>query len=371
MKASRQEVKFSLLVLAPSVALIAVFIYAFIANTFYVSMTDWGRGSGGLHENPVMNFVGLENFAELFSGVFWSKFRQDLVNAVFYWGFILVGTLAFGLLIAVMLDKYPKGEGAFRTLFLYPMTLSFIVTGTVWNWLLQPEGGINILPTFLGLPKLELQWLNDYRLVLRFNWQNIPLFLAVIASCVFFYLFLRARRRGGRAGRLRYGVMLVVALSYVTIGHSIAPKILPYEETHGLSLGILGIVIAAVWQYSGYTMAIYLAGLRGISQDLYEAAKIDGASDLTYYLKVALPNLKPITLSAVVILSHISLKLFALIFAMSKPDNPATGHPSVDMYLTTFRGNNFSMGAAMAVLLFLLASLFIIPYVVYTARQKR
>ena len=98
---------------------------------------------------------------------------------------------------------------------------------------------------------------------------------------------------------------------------------------------------------------------------------MDGASDAVYYFKIAIPNLNPITLSAVIMLSHISLKIFALIFSMSKSDNAITGHPSVTMFLTTFRGNNFAMGAAMAVLVFILASLFIIPYLSYTSRQKR
>ena len=371
MRASRQEIKFSILIVLPSLLLLALFIYGFIANTFYISMTDWGRESGGLKENPVIHFIGLGNYVELFTTPFWAKFRQDLVNAVFYWVSILCGTIVLGFLIAVALDKYPKGESFFRTLFLYPMALSFIVTGTVWNWLLQPAGGLNILPTLVGLPKIEFQWLNDYGSIFKFEWNNIPVFVSLIAVALFGFLAFRSWRKQAKPSLVVFSVLAVGGLLYAFVLHKLLPPMLPYEESHGYNLGIIGIVIAAIWQYVGYTMAVYLAGLRGLSQELYEAAKLDGASDFSYYLRVALPNLNPITLSAVIILSHVSLKLFALVFAMSKPDNPITGHPSVTMFLTTFRGNSFAMGAAMAVLVFMLASVFVVPYVVYTARQNR
>jgi glucose/mannose transport system permease protein len=188
---------------------------------------------------------------------------------------------------------------------------------------------------------------------------------------VFGILAFRRRNKRSSPTFFVYCGISALAILYASIFHWIIPPILPYDETHGFNLGTIGIIIAAIWQYSGYTMAIYLAGLRGLSVDLYEAAKMDGASDARYYFGIAIPNLNPITLSAIIMLSHISLKLFALIFSMSKPDNAITGHPSVTMFLTTFRGNNFAMGAAMAVLVFILASLFIVPYVTYSSRQKR
>ncbi|MBN1960419.1 MAG: sugar ABC transporter permease [Deltaproteobacteria bacterium] len=371
MRASNKEVKISILVLLPSIIFLAIFVYGFIANTFSISLTDWGSGSGGLKENPVINFIGAQNYSELFTAPFWSKFRQDLVNAVFYWIGILAGTIILGFFIAVLLDKYPKGESFFRTLFLYPMALSFIVTGTVWNWLLQPEGGINMLPTFIGLPKIEFQWLNEYGTILKFDWNHIPTIITVIIAIVAFIFAVKNFRNFYSKRFLLPMSLALLAIAFAIVSRWGMTPLLPYEEPHGFNIGIIGIIFAAIWQYVGYAMAVYLAGLRGLSQDLYEAAKMDGASDAAYYLKIALPNLNPITLSAIIILSHISLKLFALIFAMSKPDNPITGHPSVDMFLTTFRGNNFAMGAAMASLLFLLASLFIIPYVVYTFKQRQ
>jgi glucose/mannose transport system permease protein len=153
--------------------------------------------------------------------------------------------------------------------------------------------------------------------------------------------------------------------------HRLHPPILPMAEVHGFSLATIGVIIAAVWQYSGYTMALYLAGLRGLPMSLYESAKMDGATELGYYFRIAIPNMWPITLSAVIILSHISLKLFALIFAMAGADNSSTGHPSVLMYLVTFRSNNFAVGAGISVVLFLMAALFIIPYLIQSYRSRR
>lgn len=117
-------------------------------------------------------------------------------------------------------------------------------------------------------------------------------------------------------------------------------------------------------------MALYLAGLRALPVSIRESSQLDGAGEFLYYWKIAIPNLKPITLSAVIILAHISLKLFDLIYAMAGADNANTGHPSINMYLTTFRANNFAVGATMAVLLFVLAAVFIIPYLVHTHRER-
>jgi glucose/mannose transport system permease protein len=98
---------------------------------------------------------------------------------------------------------------------------------------------------------------------------------------------------------------------------------------------------------------------------------LDGATTAAYYRYIALPMLKPITISAVIILSHISLKMFDLIFAMTGPDNGETGHPALNMYLTTFRANDFAKGAAIAIILFLIAATFIIPYLISSYRERR
>ncbi len=366
----RRDTIKSLLIITPSVILIGVFVYGFIANTIYTSLTDWGaRASLALH--PVKHFIGFVNYKNLFAGFIHNRFRQDLVNMVFYSLCLLVGTITVGFLLAVLLDRSVRYESFFRTVFLYPMALSFIVTGTIWRWLLAPSGGVNLIPKLFGLPKSNFLWLSSRKTVLTFNWQDVPTILAVFILILLIYPLVKSFITQNKKRMVIYSVVSFILLSYIFIFKNILPPILPYRETHGFKLATVGILIAAVWQYSGYTMALYLAGLRGLPVSMREAAKIDGATEFQYYLRIAIPNVKPITLSAVIILSHISLKLFDLIYAMAGADNINTGHPSINMYLTTFRANQFATGAAMAVILFIVAALFIIPYMVHSHRERK
>lgn len=136
-------------------------------------------------------------------------------------------------------------------------------------------------------------------------------------------------------------------------------------------IGIKAVAIAAIWQFSGYTMALYLAGLRGIPLELREAASIDGADQFQIFYHIILPFLRPITFGAIIILGHISLKIFDLIVAMTG-SGPAFSCdvPAFFMYDTTFRGNHFAQGASIAIVLLLLVSLLIIPYLVSTFRKE-
>ena len=369
MEVKRDQI-IAFLVLLPSIILIAIFVYGFIANTFYISMTDWG-GAGALAEKPVKNLVGLKNYVDLFSGFLDARFRQDLVNAVFYSILLLAGALGVGLFIAILLDRKPFGENVFRTIFLYPLSLSFIVSGTIWRWLLAPQGGVNVLPTFVGLPKIEFRWTSSKAAILQFNWQYFPQIVMIAVGLVLIVFgLLRLREEHAKSPWPLLVPGIIVGLIGI-FGRPVLPTLGMMEELHGFNLATIGIILAAVWQYSGYTMALYLAGLQSVSQDLAEAARLDGASEVQYYLHIAIPMLKPITISAVIILSHISLKMFDLIFAMAGPDNAATGHPALLMYLTTFRANNFAKGAAIAVVLFLLAATFIIPYMISSYKERK
>jgi ABC-type proline/glycine betaine transport system permease subunit len=120
----------------------------------------------------------------------------------------------------------------------------------------------------------------------------------------------------------------------------------------GVSLAMISVVIAATWQMSGYVMAMYLAGLRGIPEELREAGRVDGATEFQIYRLIVMPLLRPITLSAVIILGHISLKIYDLVSAMTGPGPGfATDVPAYYMFDTVFRGNHFSRGAAIAIIL--------------------
>ena len=154
---------FAFLTILPSIVLLGIFVYGFIGQTFAWSLTDWE----GL-DAADKSFIGLENYKNLFSTALNFRFRQELVNTFFFTGFFLVGCLSLGFLLAVLLDQNIKGESVFRTVFLFPMALSFAVTGTIWRWLLNPRGGVNQLPTLFGADAWSFSWLNN-RQAYRFN----------------------------------------------------------------------------------------------------------------------------------------------------------------------------------------------------------
>ena len=286
----------SLLLIAPSLIAIAVFVYGFIGFTAFASLTKWDNLA------PDFTFVGLQNYSRLFDTV---RFQIDLRNTVTFTVFFLVLCLSLGFMLAVLLDRKIRGEAIFRSIFLFPLALSFIVTGVVWRWLLNPGSaelgstGINLLLDTVGLGFLKTGWYTD-------------------------------------------------------------PKI-----------GIKAVVVAATWQMSGYVMAMYLAGLRGIPEELREAALVDGASEFQVYRHVIVPLLHPITLGAMIILGHISLKIFDLVVAMTGPGPGFSSDvPAFFMFETTFRGNNFAQGAGIAVILLVMVAILIVPYLVYNLRTE-
>ena len=292
---------YSLLLLAPSVIAIAIFVYGFIGYTAYTSLSNWDSLV------PDLSWAGFVNYQDLFN-IF--RFQIDLRNTVtFTVGFVL-GCLA-RLPAGGAARPAIKGEGFFRSIFLLPMAISFIVTGVAWRWLLTPgtrntgATGINQLLESVGLGFLANNWFTNPTV-----WHIPP------DSSVGEFL------------------------------DDDRPR-LPGRSAFGIPVAMLSVVLAATWQMSGYTMALYLAGLRGIPDELREAARVDGASELQVFRYIILPLLQPVTLSAVIILGHISLKIFDLIVTMTGGGPGfATDVPALFMYETTFRGNNFAQGAA-------------------------
>ncbi len=286
----------SVLLIAPSVLAIAVFVYGFIAFTGFASLTKWNS------LRPDFTFVGLANYARLFSTV---RFQIDLHNTVTFTVLFLLLCLTLGFGLAVLLDRGVRGEGIFRSIFLFPLALSFIVTGVVWRWLLNPGSvelgstGVNLLLERVGLGFLKSGWYTD------------P------------------------------------------------------------AIGIKAVVVAATWQLSGYVMAMYLAGLRGIPEELREAALVDGASEFKVYRHIIVPLLHPITLGAMIILGHTSLKIFDLVVAMTGPGPGFSSDvPAFFMFDTTFRGNYFAQGAGIAVILLIMVAVLIVPYLVFSLRTE-
>ena len=192
------------IVLAPSFFLILVFVYGFIIYTGYLSLTD-------SRMLPTYEYMGWGNYTKLFGLRHWKIAVNNL--AIFGILYILICTV-LGLFLAILLDQKIRAEGLLRPIFLYPMALSFIVTGTAWKWFLDPG---------IGLEHIMHQW----------GWESFE-----------------------------------------------------FDWIKNRTFAIYTVVIAAVWQSSGFVMAMFLAGLRGIDGEIMKAAQIDGASGFRMYLSL-------------------------------------------------------------------------------------
>jgi glucose/mannose transport system permease protein len=289
------ETVLSISLLLPSIIAVAIFVYGFIGWSIRVSLSQW---KGLL---PDYTWVGLKQYIDLFQND--PRFVIDVRNTVvFTVGFIL-GCLILGLGMAILLDHRLKGEAIFRGIFLVPMSISFIATGVIWGWLMNPATGnrltgINLIFHSLGLDSLISLW------------HSTPM---------------------------------------------------PW--------GMAFTVIPAVWSLAGYTMALYLGGIRAVSDDLREAARVDGASEVEIYRYIILPILQPVTLSAVIILAHMSLKIFDLIVALG---NKAISLdvPGIYMWVTTFDGTNYAKGAAIGILMLISVAVLVVPYLVQSMRSE-
>ena len=278
------------IVLAPSFFLILVFVYGFIIYTGYLSLTD-------SRMLPTYEFMGWGNYTKLFGLRHWKIAVNNL--AIFAILYILFCTV-IGLLLAILLDQKIRAEGFLRPIFLYPMALSFIVTGTAWKWFLDPGIGLEHIMHQWGWESFEFGWIKDR------------------------------------------------------------------------TFAIYTVVIAAVWQSSGFVMAMFLAGLRGIDGEIMKAAQIDGASGFRIYRRIIIPMLRPAFLSAFVILAHLSIKAYDLVIALTNGGpGRATEVPSTFMYSYTFSRNQMGVGATSAIIMLLMIFSIIIPYLYSELRSEK
>jgi glucose/mannose transport system permease protein len=290
----RKEKRYALLMVLPSIIAVGIFVYGFIGWTTRVSFSAW-RGM-----SPDYTFVGFKNYINLFVNNL--RFQIDIKNTLIFTLVFVLGCLIIGLLSALLLDQGLKGESFFRSLFIFPMAISYIVTGVVWRWLMNPASGSRMSGLNLLFDKLGLDFLIN-------SWTSTP------------------------------------------------------------TWGIAFLAIPAIWQLSGYTMAMYLAGLRAIPDELREAARVDGASELNIFRYIVMPLLRPVTLSAMVILGHMSLKTFDLVIA-TVGKQLVLDMPSVHMWQITFDGLQYGTGAAISILLLIFTAILIIPYLFFSLRKE-
>jgi glucose/mannose transport system permease protein len=277
------------LVLAPSFAIVLVFVYGFILWTIYLSFTR-------SRMMPVYELAGFDAYRRLWSQPNWYMALHNI--AIFGVLYILFCT-ALGLLIAILLDQRIRAEGVLRTIYLYPMAISFIVTGTAWKWFLNPGLGLEKTLHDWGFTAFHFDWLIN------------------------------------------------------------------------TDKAIYTVVIAGVWQATGFCMAMFLAGLRGIDGEILKAAQIDGASTFATYRRIVIPMLRPVFLSVVIVLAHMAIKSYDLVIALTGggPGN-ATELPSTFMYSYTFTRNQMSVGAASAVIMLMTIAAVIVPYLYSELRER-
>lgn len=278
------------LVLSPSILAVFVGVYLFICWTAVISFSS----SKML---PRYDFVGFEQYVRLWSTPRWITAVENLF---LFTVLFLAITIAIGLFMAILLDQKIRAEGVLRAVYLYPMALSFIVTGTAWKWILNPSLGVQKVVNDLG-------WTS-----FTFDWITRPEF------------------------------------------------------------AIYCVVIAAVWQSTGFAMAIFLAGLRGIDNSIIKAAQIEGAGLTRIYLSIIVPMLRPAFLSVIVLLSYISIKSFDLVLALTNGGpGSATEMPSTFMFSATFRRNQMGVGAASAMMMLMTVAAIIIPYLYSELKEDR
>jgi len=278
------------IVLAPTFLITVIFVYGFMVWTGYLSLS-------ASRMMPSYEFVGLEQYGRLWTNPRWYVAIKNLaIFAILYIGFATV----MGLALAIMLDQKIRAEGALRTIYLYPMAISFIVTGTAWKWMLNPG---------LGIQKLVQDW----------GWTGFT-----------------------------------------------------FDWLVNPDMAIYTIVIAGVWQSSGFVMAMFLAGLRGVDGEIIKAASIDGATLPKIYWRIIIPIMRPVFLTAFVVLAHLAIKSFDLVVALTGGGpGYATELPATFMYASTFSRNQMGIGAASAVMMLMTVAAIMVPYLYSEIRGGR
>ena len=283
-----------LLFVLPSIAAVLIFVYGLIIWSFNVSLTNQNSVT-----QKELEYVGFKNYTDLISD---ERFTHALSNLIKFTIVFILGTLITGFIMALLLEKGIKGEGFFRSFYLYPMAISFIAMGTVFNWLLnsardEEAGGLNLALQKIGLGFLQNDW---------------------------------------------------------------------YVSEKG---AMYSMAIPAIWQMSGYVLALFLAGFRGIPDDMREAARVDGASESQIYRHVLFPQLTPTLLTVLIILGHISMKIFDLIIGINGKSY-VTQVVAVYMWEATFDKRDYAKGTAIAIVLLILIAVVVVPYLRYNNKQQ-
>ena len=278
------------MVLAPSFVAVLIFVYGFIIWTAWVSLTR-------SRLLPKYDIEGFIQYERLFASPRWDTAMSNLV--VFGVLFIVIA-MVLGLLLAILLDQNIRTEGALRTIYLYPMALSMIVTGTAWKWIMNPGLGIENMVRGWGFENFSFDWIID------------P------------------------------------------------------------DMAIYAVVIAGIWQSSGFVMALFLAGLRSVDGEIIKAAQVDGIPTWRIYSAIIIPSMAPIFLSAFIVLAHLAIKSFDLVIALTGGGpGYATDLPATYMYAMAFSRGDIGQAASSAMVMMAVVFAIVVPYLYSELRAKR
>ena len=317
----------SFLLLLPSFIAIGIFVYSFISVTIYISLSNWRT----LVRDMSLRQPLFANYKELFS---MPRFQADIRNTLVFTILFMLLSLGIGLSLAILLDRKIPGGALFRNVFLFPYALSFVVSGVAWRWLFNPEAGVNILFKVLGINALLAQFGVG---PLQPGWATDPT------------------------------VMLKVNDALAAIW----PAAAKLQVQLGIPVAIIPVAIAASWQLSGFVMAMYIGGMATISDEVREAARIDGASEWQVYRRVIIPMLAPVTISLTVLLLHTSLKIFDLVYTMTgSGPGFATDVPAIFVFETMFKATRYNLASAGAIFMLFLVGCVVIPYLASSLKEE-
>jgi glucose/mannose transport system permease protein len=246
------------------------------------------------HTFPSSDFVGLAQYVRLFNNDRW---LLSLQNIVIYGACFIVACMVIGLLLAIFIDQRVVAEGALRTVFLYPYAMSFVATGLVWQWILNPELGAQSVLHKIGFEHARFDWIVDQ------------------------------------------------------------------------DRAIYTIVIATVWQASGLVMALLLAGLRGIDDELWKAARIDGIPRWRVYASIVVPMLGPSMSTAFVLLFVMVVKLYDAVVAMTQ-GGPGTASEVPAKFIMDYLFGRANIGLASAASIVLLTTVLAILAPIFYVRSR-
>lgn len=237
---------------------------------------------------PKMQWVGLAQYERLWGDGLWNA----AINNLWFYGIMsMVFTISIGFLLAVLMDQKIRFEDTFRTIMLYPFALSFIVTGLVWQWILDPNKGIQQVMRDLG-------------------WSSFA-----------------------------------------------------FDPLHDPDTVLYGLLIAGLWQGTGFTMCLMLAGLRTIDDDIWKAVRVDGIPRWKTYLFVVIPMMRPVFITTLVLVAAGIIKLYDLVMAQTQgnPGN-ASQMPAMYVYRYMFTAQNLGQGFAASTMMLLSVLIVLIPW---------